>query len=217
MAAKEFLYCYKMTHDTGFAPNPYHGVLTLATCKPKIRKNAKKGYWISGWTSNNVQGKSDKFKFKDDNQKLIYLAKVFDNPKIEDYWKEYKQKRQPDQMGKDEKGGCNSCGNTIISQDCNIEYFGDNIYEPDASELLGFKQHKNAHHGEENIKRDLSGERVLVCKEFYYFGVEHPIDVKEKTTVVHRCQKLPLDSEEAKNVIEFVTKNYSKGRNPKKI
>ncbi|MBQ1654798.1 MAG: hypothetical protein II060_13535, partial [Bacteroidales bacterium] len=26
--AKEILYGYKMTHDTGFAPNPYHGVLT---------------------------------------------------------------------------------------------------------------------------------------------------------------------------------------------
>nr|WP_269667332.1 hypothetical protein [Polaromonas naphthalenivorans] len=27
-----------MTHDSGFAPNPFHGTLTLATCKPGIRR-----------------------------------------------------------------------------------------------------------------------------------------------------------------------------------
>ena len=27
------LFAYKMTHDTGFAPNPFWGYLTLATCK----------------------------------------------------------------------------------------------------------------------------------------------------------------------------------------
>ncbi|MBQ3833052.1 MAG: hypothetical protein II815_07745, partial [Bacteroidales bacterium] len=74
--AKEILYGYKMTHDTGFAPNPYHGVLTLATCKPLIRKCAKEGYWISGWTSNEVQGKKQAYHFTDETQKLIYLAKV---------------------------------------------------------------------------------------------------------------------------------------------
>ena len=52
--------------------------------------------------------------------------------------------------------------------------------------------------------------------KFYYFGVENAIPVKGKTTVVHRCQKLSLDSDEAKNVIEFVTKNYSQGINSQK-
>lgn len=215
-----FLYCYKMTHDTGFAPNPYHGVLTLATCKPKIRKNAQKEYWISGWTSNKVQGKNDEFRFTDATQALIYLAKVSDNPKIKDYWKEYKKKRQPDQFDKDEKEGCKSCGNNIIPQASDIEYFGDNIYEPDDSEPLGFKRHENAHHGEENKKRDLSGERVLVCKEFYYFGVEHAIPksdiVNDKNFVVPRCKKIQLDDPIAKQIIDFVTKNYSSGINQKK-
>ena len=86
MKGERFLYCYKMTHDTGFAPNPYQGVLTLATCKPTIRRCAEIGYWISGWTSNKVQGKKQKYTFSDYGQKLIYLAKVSDKMIIKVYW-----------------------------------------------------------------------------------------------------------------------------------
>jgi hypothetical protein len=35
------LFTYKMTHDSGFAPNPFYDILTLATCKPGIRKTKK--------------------------------------------------------------------------------------------------------------------------------------------------------------------------------
>ncbi|MGE3595803.1 MAG: hypothetical protein AB7N70_09645 [Dehalococcoidia bacterium] len=41
---------YKMTHDTGFAPNPFWGCLTLATCKPGIRQTRGPGDWIAGFT-----------------------------------------------------------------------------------------------------------------------------------------------------------------------
>ncbi|AHG79315.1 hypothetical protein X875_6970 [Mannheimia varigena USDA-ARS-USMARC-1388] len=34
---------YVITHDHGFAPNPYGGYLTLATCKPQIRRTANVG------------------------------------------------------------------------------------------------------------------------------------------------------------------------------
>lgn len=37
------LYAYAITRDLGFAPNPFHGFCTLATCKPGIRKTAKVG------------------------------------------------------------------------------------------------------------------------------------------------------------------------------
>ena len=33
------LYAYVMTYDTGFAPNSFYGVCTLACCKPKIRSS----------------------------------------------------------------------------------------------------------------------------------------------------------------------------------
>ena len=41
---------YKLEHDYGFAPNPFHGTLSLATCKGQIRKNKhlQIGDWIIG-------------------------------------------------------------------------------------------------------------------------------------------------------------------------
>lgn len=43
---KYFFYILK--HDSGFAPNPFYGFCTLATCKPEIRKQAEVGDWIVG-------------------------------------------------------------------------------------------------------------------------------------------------------------------------
>lgn len=43
-----YLYAYSITRDFGFAPNPFHGICTLATCKPRIRKAANIGDWILG-------------------------------------------------------------------------------------------------------------------------------------------------------------------------
>lgn len=39
---------YVVVHDYGFAPNPFGSALTLATCKPDIRKSAVVGDWIIG-------------------------------------------------------------------------------------------------------------------------------------------------------------------------
>ena len=42
------LHSYVVARDYGFAPNPFFGVCTLATCKPKIRSAAKLGDWVMG-------------------------------------------------------------------------------------------------------------------------------------------------------------------------
>jgi hypothetical protein len=42
------LFSYKIVRDFGFAPNPFFGFCTLATCKPQIRKGAKVGDLIVG-------------------------------------------------------------------------------------------------------------------------------------------------------------------------
>jgi hypothetical protein len=52
MQSNTILRSYKMTSDRGFAPNPYAGILTLAICKPYIRKHcAVEGQWLAGFTS----------------------------------------------------------------------------------------------------------------------------------------------------------------------
>lgn len=205
----ESLYCYKMTHDTGFAPNPYNNVLTLATCKPVIRRCAKKDYWISGWASNVVQGKDQKYTNK--AQKLIYLAKVTDVLSYEEYWKQYPLKKQPTKSTEGGKECYKSCGNSIVVRNDDISFCGDNIYEPDANDPSGFKQHENPHHNEQNKAHDLSGKKVLVCKEFYYFGIENALEIKNKGFDVPRFKKFSMGDKEAKAVINFVTKNYKPG------
>ena len=47
---------YKIEHDFGFAPNPFHGTLSLATCKGDIRKNKnlQLGDWIVGLGSKSM-------------------------------------------------------------------------------------------------------------------------------------------------------------------
>jgi hypothetical protein len=42
------VYVYVVDRDFGFAPNPFYGVLTLATCKPRIRSVASMGDWVIG-------------------------------------------------------------------------------------------------------------------------------------------------------------------------
>jgi hypothetical protein len=68
------LFSYKLTHDTGFAPNPFFGILTLATCKPCIRKSKEEGDWIAGFTSQQLCGDLA------GEEKLVYLMEV--NEKI---------------------------------------------------------------------------------------------------------------------------------------
>jgi hypothetical protein len=85
--SKILLRTYKMTYDTGFAPNPYCGVLTLATCKPGIRGCAKPGEWIAGFTSEKLCGDPP------GHEKLIYLMQVAEKLRFEDYYDKYPQKR----------------------------------------------------------------------------------------------------------------------------
>ncbi len=134
------IFSYVITHDFGFAPNPFGGFLTLATCKPRIRLSAAKGDLIVGTGSASTVG----------NQKLVYAAKIDDVISIEEYGASsaYEIKRPV-------AGG---------------EWWrrhGDNIYFMAGGE---WKQRRNIHHPLENMARDLGGENVLVCKQFWYLG-----------------------------------------------
>lgn len=157
------LYSYKMTHDTRFAPNPLFGVLTLATCKPALRRNTGVGNWIAGWISKKLRNNSTNV----GEERLIYLARVTKKLTYPEYWEQYPQKR-PNNL-----------------DDPHVEsYHGDNIYEPrpgytpNPLDPNSFILHENSHHKtlEKKIK-DLKGMYVLVCEEFYYFSCLSPLDI----------------------------------------
>jgi len=142
------LYSYIVTHDTGFAPNPFFGYCTLACCKPGIRKTAKKDDWIVGLTP------------KADGNKIVYFMQVDERIQFDQYWKRFKRKR-PDPQG-DLK---HMNGDNIYQPQPGVGY-------------LGYRQLPSAHskpkfgNGEdlEKMKRDLNGDHVLVSRRFAYFG-----------------------------------------------
>ena len=68
MTAAQRIYFYKMTVDDGGAPHVADGLLSLAICKPSIRRTACRGDWIFGFASNTL----------DRNNRIIYVAVVTD-------------------------------------------------------------------------------------------------------------------------------------------
>jgi hypothetical protein len=69
-----------MINDSGFAPNPFHGLLTLANCKPYFRKHKKEGDWIAGFTSQGLNGDIV------GDERLIFLMKVTSKIDYGKYW-----------------------------------------------------------------------------------------------------------------------------------
>lgn len=200
----ENLYCYKMTWDTEFAPNPHHGVLTLANCKPRIRRYAKVGDWISGWTSTYMHDKNNKVRrFVNGEEKMLYIARVTKKITYDEYWRDYEEKR-PHVI--DENAKRTSKYGLYLKYDS-----GDNIYEPIGNGE--YVQHENSSHTQDDMKHDLKGEHVLVCEEFYYFGIDHPLDV-DVPFRIPRCKKVSLD--EYRYIIDGIKEKYNVGINQHK-
>jgi hypothetical protein len=76
-------YSYRMDHDTGFAPNPNHGICTLGGCKVNtVERWASKGSWIVGIGGNGT-GQPNK---------LIYAMEVEESLTFQEFGKRYPQK-----------------------------------------------------------------------------------------------------------------------------
>jgi len=156
------LYSYKISHDTGLAPNPFHKYCTLACCKPRIRKNIGKSFekekknvdfWVVGISSLNRGA---------DGNKLVYAMRVTDVKTFDEYYRAF-PKKIPD----------------LSSMDY-IKVVGDNFYFiptgsdkyeqlPSKHSKKDLKNNRNIF-DEENYKRDLSGEFVLISADYFYFG-----------------------------------------------
>lgn len=161
------IYCYVITHDSGFAPNPFGGVLTLATCKPVIRRTARSGSWLVG-TGSAAAGLRNK---------LIYAARIDNIRTIEEYGHElqYSIKRP-------------SLSESDVSRHGDSIYFKDQAGE--------WRQRRNIHHDKSHTGRDLSGQNVLIASMFWYFGSqakELPLDLLEivKAGPGHKCTTSP--------------------------
>ena len=140
------LFTYTIPIDDGAAPNPFHGMCSLAICKPGIRRAAKKGDWVAGLGSKNA-------KSGDLSQRLVYAMRVEEVLSLEDYDKQAPTEwlhRIPD----------------VKSADLS-KRLGDCIYY-DFSK--GEPMQRRSVHGPENVKLDLSGKNALLSHHYYYFG-----------------------------------------------
>lgn len=145
------LFSYVVVWDKGFAPNPYHGYLTLACCKPRIRKAAKEGDWIVGTLSYS--------RFPNMGGRMLYAAEVSEVLPINSYWRDLRfEKKKPNMQGKPE----NRCGDNIYSYNSQTSAI--------SRQLPSFHSHEDGGEDSKSMKHDLGGENVLVCSNFVYFG-----------------------------------------------
>ena len=72
----QMIRAYIVEHDIGFAPNPFFGVCTLATCKPEIRWHTSIGEWVVGIGSiaDGIRGR------------MVFAMKVEEALTFEKYW-----------------------------------------------------------------------------------------------------------------------------------
>lgn len=161
------LFSYVITHDAGFAPNPFGGVLTLATCKPRIRVTARPDDWLLGTGSVRAVGTG----------RVVYAAAVAEVLAIEQYATDSRFAVKQPVVGREP-----------------WQRHGDNIYSRLPSGA--WHQRRNIHHFPKDMEHDLGGKNVLVCERFWYFGrlaplLPEPLSVLAKRGPGHRCEDSP--------------------------
>jgi len=144
-----YLYTYVIARDFGFAPNPFHGACTLATCKPNIRKAARVGDWVLGVGGN---------KLGSAHRKCVLLMKVSEKISFQDYWDDARfSLKKPCRNGS------------------HVKMLGDNIYHKNTcGEWIQEDSHHSNPDGSSNtvnLNRDTgNSDQVLISNCFFYFG-----------------------------------------------
>jgi hypothetical protein len=195
------LFSYKLTTDSGFAPNPFFGELTLATCKPQIRLHKKIGDWIAGFTSKRLCGDQV------GNERLIFLMNVTDKLPLSIYWSEprFLVKRP---------GGSSPNQDLVDRPTPHVLHQGDNVYYFKGQ--LAY-QMPNPNHPEHFMEHDVSGKYALCSTLFYYFGskpVTLPHEFKPSIPRAQSSHGSRTHNEElARLFIEHIQVNYPRGVN----
>lgn len=168
------VFSYILARDGGYSPNPFHGVCTLACCKPKVRRSAKPGDMILG-----LSGRAD-------GNRLIYGMVVAEKMSFADYWRDTRfRAKRPDMSAPDYRTKA-----------------GDNHYEPMPDGT--YRQHSSRHSHHDGspdhaaMRTDLGPDHahpVLIGGRFCYFGAE-AIPVPDELTFLitgrgHRCRFTP--------------------------
>lgn len=139
------LFSYIVAVDSGFAPNPFWGTLTLACCKPAIRRGAVPGDLVVGLSS------------KAHGHRVVYVAEVTEKLTYREFWNDKRfARKRPDMQSADTR-----------------DRRGDNIYEPTGPSA--FRQLPSCHTEKDKAHdlggRYVLVSRA---SDFTYFGREGP-------------------------------------------
>lgn len=160
------LYSYVIVRDYGFAPNPFFGTCTLATCKPDIRRHALVGDWVVGTGSKplGLEGR------------LVFVMQIAETLTFNEYWRDKRFRcKRPNIRGSLKQA------------------FGDNIYHRNRKTKLWVQE--NSHHSYPdgqinlwNVSNDTQVDRVLIATEFTYWGATGPkIPVRFRSAKTNVC------------------------------
>lgn len=146
------VFLYAISHDLGFAPNPFNGVCTLACCKPRIRRAARTGDWIVGMGGTQIKAVG----------RCIYAMCVNRTMTFDEYWNDPEfQTKRPKRNGSPKK------------------QVGDNVYH--RGEGGAWVQEDSVHSLEDgcqclaNTSHDTQTDRILISDRFVYFGSSAPV------------------------------------------
>lgn len=185
-------FSYVVARDFGFAPNPFNGICTLATCKPKIRSKAVPNDWIFGCGAAKTKCKG----------KLLYAMKVTKKITFNEYFSNQRHSHKKPIMNGSLKN-----------------MYGDNIYH--LVEKSGKWNQINSHHSYSdgsinyyNLNRDTQCKYLLLSDHFYYWG-RNCIDVpNEFKSVIHSGighKSNAIDINTADNLVHWIYMNFDQG------
>ena len=163
------LFSYTVARDYGFAPNPFHGVCTLATCKPRIRGTCQVGDWVIGTGSCEEHRPGH----------LVYAMCISDVLSFDEYWSDVRFVSKRASLHGSLK-----------------QAFGDNIYhratpEDSWQQLPSHHSLRDGRSNPANVKLDTSVNRVLIADHFAYWGCPAPKIPREFRQPMDVCKRGP--------------------------
>lgn len=182
-------FSYVVARDYGFAPNPFNGACTLATCKPDIRKSAHIGDWVIGCGSASL-GYRGKLIYAMRTDEILTYSEYFDDPRFE-------------------------CKKPVLYGSLKQTY-GDNIYSKNPQgewvQLDSHHSYKDGAQNYHNIRRDTKSEKCLISHHYFYFGrsaITLPQDLEE---CIYRSRGFKyIEEKSGVKLTEYLEKEYSPG------
>lgn len=182
-------FSYVIPRDYGFAPNPYFGYCTLATCKPRIRKSARIGDWIAAYGASGTEV----------HKKLVVFMRVDEILSFDQYWNDTRfVKKRP-----------------VFNRSMSCMY-GDNIYhhiDEKWTQELSHHSKADGSTNNNNLNRDTEVDRVLIATQFYYFG-NNAFEVPDEFEVLigkGRNHKNNYDEKISNKFINYMNENFETG------